>query len=231
MKNEILLIINLFFTYSLVLVWLKLFGKKGLFCFTVLSTIAANIEVLILINAFGLEQTLGNILFASTFLVTDILSEISSKEDANKAVNIGIATSITFIFISQFWLLFTPSINDTVFDSIKYIFSNTPRLMLSSLAVYAISQKIDVWLYHKIWQYTNKLCGDKTKYLWLRNNASTLVSQLINTVLFTFFAFSGTYDFSTLINILFSSYLIYIITSLADTPFVYIARKITYKND
>lgn len=68
----------------------------------------ANIEVLILVHAFGMEQTLGNILFASTFLVTDILSELAGKKEADKAVNIGILTSVSFMILAQLWLLYQP---------------------------------------------------------------------------------------------------------------------------
>ena len=87
-----------------VLVAYRFFGKAGLYCWTVMATIAANIEVLILVDAFGMEQTLGNVMFASTFLVTDILSENVGKKEANRAVNLGIFTSIFFILISQLWL-------------------------------------------------------------------------------------------------------------------------------
>ena len=52
------------------------------------------------------------------------------------------------------------------------LFSNTPRIMLSSLVVYAISQFFDVWIYHKWWSFTEKISGDKRKYLWVRNNGS-----------------------------------------------------------
>ena len=176
--NELILIISLIVIYSGVVIWYRLFGKKGLMCWTVLATIAANIEVLILVDAFGLEQTLGNILFASTFLVTDILSEIYGKEEANKAVNIGIATSATFIVISQSWMLYTPSANDLFYPAIKEVFSNSPRVMLTGLLVYAIVQKFDVWAYHKWWKFTEKKFGDKRKFLWLRNNGSTMISQL-----------------------------------------------------
>ena len=87
----------------------------------------------------------------------------------------------------------------------------------------------DVWLYHKWWRLTEKKSGNKRKYLWLRNNGSTLISQLINTVLFTVIAFVGTYDFKTIMSIIGSSYLIYAVTALVDTPVVYIARRISDK--
>ena len=79
MRNEILLIASLFVIYGMVLLWYCLFGKKGLYCWTVLATIAANIEVMILVDAFGMEQTLGNILFASTFLLAFIIYQVTRR--------------------------------------------------------------------------------------------------------------------------------------------------------
>ena len=225
MINEILLIGSLIFIFGMVLVAYRFFGKTGLFCISAIATVLANIEVVILVNAFGMEQTLGNVLFASTFLVTDILSECEGKKEANKAVWLGVLSSIFFLVLSQSWIYYIPSENDFVHGSVKEVFANTPRMIIASLAVYAISQLFDVWLYHKWWAFTEKRFDDKRRFLWLRNNGSTLVSQLLNTLLFTLFAFWGTYDAKTLASIFLSSYVIYIVTSLLDTPAVYIARK------
>ncbi len=222
--NEGLLILSLFVLFGGTVLWYRLFGKAGLYCFTVLATITANIEVLLLVDAFGMEMTLGNILFASTFLVTDILSETEGKEAAQKAVWIGIATSLLFLVVSQSWLLYRLSSNDWAGEAFRTIFSNTPRMLLASLVVYAVTQMFDVWLYHAWWNFTKNRYGDSRRFLWLRNNGSTLVSQLLNTVLYTFFAFYGTYSMDTLISIVISSYVIFIVTSLADTPAVYLAR-------
>lgn len=224
MTNEVLLILNLIFVYSSVILWYYFLKEKGLYCWTVLATVAANIEVMILVDAFGMQQTLGNILFASTFLVTDILSELYGKKQANTAVNIGIMTSISFVVLSQFWLCYTPAPEDTVFSSIVAVFSNTPRIMIMGLLVYAVVQKIDVWLYHWWWSFTSKRFGSSRKYLWVRNNGSTMISQLLNTILFTLGAFYGVYDSSTLIDIVIFSYIVFFMTSLLDTPFVYLAR-------
>lgn len=230
MQNEILLILSLFITYSVVLGLFRLFREQGLYLWTIVATISANIEVLIIVNAFGMEMTLGNILFASTFLVTDILSELHGKKAAQTAVWMGIATSIVFVFISQSWMLYVPNENDFATPAIRTVFSNTPRLMLVGIAVYVVVQFFDVWAYHKWWEFTSRKFGDREKFLWLRNNGSTLVSQLLNTILFTWGAFLGTHNTQTLISIALSSYVIFIITSLADTPFVYLARKLHNKN-
>ena len=227
--NEFLLIVTLLCVYGGVLLAYRFFGKTGLYCFTVFATITANIEVLIMVNAFGMEQTLGNILFASTFLVTDILSETEGKKEAGRAVTIGICTSAFFILLSQSWLLYQPSQSDWASASFQVIFSNTPRLLFASLLVYAVSQRFDVWAYHKWWDYTTKKFGDSRKMLWLRNNGSTLISQLLNTVLYTFGAFLGMYTMPVLISICLSSYVIFVATSLLDTPFVYLARQMAEK--
>lgn len=226
MYNNVILILSLFITYMTVLIVFKLFQEQGLFMWTIIATIAANIEALMVIQAFGMEMTLGNILFASTFLVTDIASETYGKKTAQKTVILGIATSIIFILISQSWMLYQPSETDWVTPSIRKIFSTTPRMMLASLSVYAFVQMFDVWLYHLWWDFTLKKFGDKKSFLWLRNNGSTLLSQLLNSVLFTWAAFWNIYETKTLISIAISSYIIFIITSLADTPFIYVARKI-----
>lgn len=224
--NELLLLLSIPLIYGTVVGAYKFFGKTGLYAWTVFATIVANIEVLLLVDAFGIEQTLGNVLFGSTFLVTDILSEQYGKKGAQVSVNLGVATSVAFIIISQLWLLYTPAANDWAMESFRTIFSNTPRVMLASFCVYAIVQRFDVWLYHKIWDFTKERSGSSKGWLWLRNNGATMVSQLMNTLLYTFGAFGGLYDFPTLISICISSYVIFFITSLADTPFVYLARSI-----
>ncbi len=229
--NELLILGSVLLIYGGVILAYRLFGKAGLYSYSVIATVLANIEVLILINAFGMEQTLGNVIFASTYLITDILSENEGKKSATKAVYLGIFASAAMLLITQYWFLYTPSKNDWAMPFIKEIFSTTPRLMLASLAGYAISQRLDVALYHKWWSFTSKHFGDSRKFLWLRNNGSTLISQIINTVIFNTLAFAGWYSLKSLISIIISSYIIYVFTALIDTPFVYWARKMKEKSN
>ncbi len=228
MMNEILLAFSLLAIYSTVLFAYRALGKTGLYVWIAIATIAANIEVILLIKAFGLEQTLGNILFASTFLVTDILSENEGQKAAKKAVFAGIFANIVFILISQSWFLYTPSESDWAMKSVREVFTNVPRIMFVGISVYAISQLFDVWLYEKIWKSTRRIFKNDSRGLWIRNNISTMLSQIVNTILFTFGAFYGIegYDVSTIWTLVFSSYVIYIVTSICDTPAVYVARKI-----
>lgn len=227
--NEILLIGSLFLIYGAVLLSYRLFGKSGLYAMTVLSTVFANIEVLIIIDGFGLEQTLGNVMFASTFLITDILSENEGKKSASRAVWLGVFASIIMLAFTQYMMLYTPAKSDYASEHIRALFTSTPRVLLASFLGYVISQRFDVWLYHRLWKFSTDKTGDKNRFLWLRNNGSTLVSQIINTVSFTLIAFYGVYDNRTLLSIMMSSYVIFIFTSLTDTFAVYLARRIKQK--
>ena len=226
--NELLLLISVAVIFGSVLAAYRLFGNAGLYCMSAVTTVLANIEVLILVDAFGLEQTLGNVLFASTFLITDILSENTSSHAARKAVYMGMGISAFFVLVSQSWMLYRPSENDWVMPSIRVVFSSSVRTVVASMLAYAVSQLADVWLYHRWWDITTKRTGRRRARLWLRNNGSTLISQVINTVLFTLGAFAGRegYDGKLLLDIMLSSYVVYIFTSLLDTPFVYWARRI-----
>lgn len=224
--NELLLVLVLVVLYGGVILFYRLLGPSGLYGFTILATLLANIEVLILVQAFGMEMTLGNILFACTFLITDVLSENHGKKAANRSVLLGILGSVFFVVISQTWLLYEPSASDWASPSFQTLFANTPRLIMASLAVYAFTQAGDVWLYHRWWAFSEKRLGNKRGELWLRNNGSTLISQFLNALLYNLLAFAGMYSVETLVSIVVSTYVIYIVTSLLDTPVVYICRRI-----
>ena len=223
--NELLLILSLLISFGATVLFLKLFGKSGLFAWIGICAVFANVEVLILVHAFGMDQTLGNTLFASSFLATDILSELYGKKDANKGVLVGIITTVLFILLSTMWINYVPAEGDWAMPFVKQLFANTPRVLIASLIAYAVSEAFDVWLYHKWWTLTEKKFGNKDKYLWFRNNFSTLFSQLVNIVIFNFGAFLGIYSLSQLFSITIACYVIYIVTSLLDTPFIYLAKK------
>lgn len=224
--NEFLLIVVLIVLYSFVLLWFKWFGKMGLVCWIVFATICANIEVNLIVEAFGIKQTLGNVLFASTFLVTDIISEIYGKKEAKKAVHVGVVTSFCFTVLVQSWLLYIPLMADGISISFQTLFSPTRRILLAGLIVYIIVQFFDVYLYHKIWRFTTRKIHSSKDLLWMRNLIATLFSQILNVVLFTLLAFWGVYEASLIIHIIFSTYLVFIVTSFASLIALYIARRI-----
>ena len=229
--NELLLILSIPLYFGAVLFSYRFFGKAGLFAMTAFCAVAANIEVMMLVKAFGIEQTLGNVLFGASFLITDILSENEGKKEANRAADLGVFVTALFLVSSQCWLFFVPAEADIVTGAVKQLFSGTPRVMICSLLVYAVTQKLDVWLYHKWWSFTEKKFGESRRFLWLRNNGSTMISQLFNTLLFNFGAFAGVYPTATIWSICLSCYILFCVVALLDTPVVYLARRIREKRD
>lgn len=223
MMNSLLLVLTIVLYYGLLLVSFKRFGKTGLFIWIVIGTIFANLEVNKLIDSFGVEMTLGNVLFSSTFLVTDIMSECFSKEDSKSCVHVGVFASICMIVITNIAVMFNPSINDTINESLRNVVSSVPRICAASLGAYVIVQFFDVYMYHKIWDLTTT---KKTRHekLWMRNNGSTILSQLLNAILFNVFAFAGVFNTSTLISVIVSTFILGLILALIDTPFIYLAR-------
>jgi len=223
MPNEVLFFINILVYLGGALLLYKLFGKNGLFVFAVFGTLLGNISVCKCVDMFGLSTTDGNVIYASTFLVTDILSEKYGKKEARKAVFYSFSTMVLWLIGSQLTLLYAPNASDYVNDSLQVIFGLVPRITIASLAGFICSQTIDVFLYHFIWNKT----GNGKGMLWLRNNGSTFTSQLIDTLIFTFIAFWGTYPIDVFISILVTTYLFKAIVALCDTPFIYLARRIT----
>lgn len=222
MPNEIIFVGSVLVFLGLVLLVYKLMGKNGLYAFSVFATLLSNIAAYKSINLFGLPTTAGNVFYASTFLITDILSEKYGKRDAGRAVKYGFTAMLLWLLGSQAVLMFTPNANDFISSSLAQIFGLVPRITLASVIGYLFSQKIDVFLYHFIWGKTG---NDKTK-LWLRNNGSTLISQGIDTILFVAIAFWGAYPINVFFSILITTYVFKAIVALADTPFMYLARMI-----
>lgn len=215
--NELLWLLLFIVTFGGLVIWYRLFGKGGLFAWIALAGILANIQVVKTIELFGITATLGNIIYASSFLATDILSERYGKRDANKAVGIGFCSIITMALVMNIALLFRPAPSDFSQDALKTIFSVMPRISLASLAAYGFSQFHDVWSYH----YWKRRLPDR-KHLWVRNNASTMVSQIIDTLVFVSVAFWGVYPFGVLVQIFITTYVIKWVVALLDTPFLYL---------
>jgi len=204
----------------------KLFGKNGLYAWVAMAVILANIQVMKTIEIFGLVTALGTVIYSSLFLVTDILNENHSKKDAQKSVWIGFFILITTTIIMQITLYFTPHESDLLSPHIQAIFSFLPRIAIASLIAYLASQSHDVFLFAKL----KKLY--KGKKLWLRNNVSTIASQTIDNIIFTFLAFGPIPFFGQVFewNIIFQIFIVAMVmkfvVALLDTPFIYWAKKI-----
>ncbi|MBR1914241.1 MAG: queuosine precursor transporter [Lachnospiraceae bacterium] len=227
MSNELIFFITVLVFLGSVLLLYKLFGKNGLYAFAIFGTLLGNVAVCKNVDIFGAATTTGNVLYASTFLVTDILSEKYGKKDAAKAVAYSFSVMLLWMLGTQLILWFTPNANDYINDSLKIVFGLVPRITVASLIGFVCSQNLDVFLYHYIWSRT----GDSRAWLWLRNNGSTLTSQLIDTVLFVCIAFWGVYPTGVFLSILITTYVFKAIVALLDTPYIYLARNIAPLNE
>ncbi|HRX91984.1 MAG TPA: queuosine precursor transporter [Candidatus Izemoplasmatales bacterium] len=219
--NELLWFAFALANFILFLGMYKLFGKTGIFVWVAISTIIANIQVTKNITLFGVEATLGNITYGTIFLATDALNEIYGKKSAQKAVLMGFYVMVATVVLMQMAIWFIPSTSDLNNDALRSIFGFFPRLLGASLTAFLISQFLDVHLFQKI---REKLPSDK--FLWVRNNGSTFISQLVDTAIFVPIAFLGVYSGSVLLQIGLTTYLIKVIVAMLDTPFLYICKRI-----
>lgn len=220
--NEFLWLAMLLVNFGMITGAYRLFGRMGLFMWIPIATIIANIQVIQTIELFGLTATLGNIVYATSFLVTDILSENYGKKQAQKAVWVGFYSLLSMTLIMKLATLFSPAQDafaQKTFESLTTIFNFMPRIVIASLFAYLISQRHDIWAYH-FWK--KRFSG--RKQIWIRNNLSTMTSQLIDSVVFTLIAFWGVFPTPVLVEIVLTTYLLKWLVAAADTPFVYLAR-------
>jgi uncharacterized integral membrane protein (TIGR00697 family) len=217
--NELVWVATLLINFFLIMLAFRLWGRIGLFIWVPVSVIVANIQVTKTVLLFGLEATLGNIVYATAFLATDILSELYGKRESYRAVAIGFFSLLAMTILMQLSLLYLPSDADVVHPSLVTIFSLMPRIALASLAAYLVSNLHDVWAFD-LWKRIRP--GRRT--LWMRNNFSTFISQFIDTAIFVSIAFIGVFPTATLIQIALSTYLLKWVVALLDTPCIYLAR-------
>lgn len=211
--------------FVLVLAMYKLFGRIGIFLWIAIATVLCNIQVLKVIDLvtipwYGVwSAQLGNTLYGSIFLATDILTEKYGVKEAKKSVWLGFAASIITLITMQLALMFIPGVDDQFQQPLMDIFSFFPRIIAGSLIAYLTSQFLDIHLFSRI----------RAKYpnlLWLRNNAATMMSQFIDTLIFTSIAFIGVYSFDLFVEIVISNFILKSIIALMDTPFLYLAVRI-----
>ena len=216
--NIVLGIISIIFVYTSTILMDKFLKKEGLIVWITFATITANILVCKNIDIFNLTVSLGNIMFASNFLATDILSEKYLKDYAYKAVIIGLVMNLLFTFFMQIALLYIPSSTDISNESMKILFNLNLRVSLSSSLLYFLSNYLDIYLFNKLKEkYPNKL--------WLRNNVSTIISNCLENYLFVTLSFIGIYDINTIISIATTTSIIEIFLAILDTPFLYVSKK------
>jgi uncharacterized integral membrane protein (TIGR00697 family) len=206
---------------SLTLLLYRFFGKMGLYTIVILNIMLSNFQGPKLTVIFGMETSLGVILYSGIYFATDLLSEKYGKREGQRAVLLGFAASVILVVMVYISLLFLPSdkpIAEDVHSAIATIFNFTPLFVFGSLLAYLITQSFDVWIFHYIKQKT------QGRHLWLRNNASTISSQALDTLLYAGVVWGPIVGLREAIMLAFSKYIIKVIIAIIDTFFIYWAR-------
>jgi len=213
--------------FALFLICYRFFGKKGLYAWVGVATVIANIQVTKNIEMFGFVMTLGNTIYGTIYLTSDLLNEKYGEKEAKKAVWFGFFTLITTTIMMQMALQFKPHESGMEMQSaLGMIFGLMPRLALGSLAAYFISQFLDV----RIYTFLKKMFN-KPNQLWIRSNGSTGISQLVDSAVFCTIAFAGVYSWDVWFDIFITTYVLKFIISVASTPALYIARGFKIKEE
>lgn len=222
-NQEILWLLTIVLDLSGTVLLYRLFGKTGLQVAIATAIILANLQGPKLTVIFGFETTIGVIFYSSIFFATDVLSENYGRAEASKAVRMGFAVSVIVLLMLSLSMLYQPSPRSFALDvhnAFGTILNFTPRFVAGSLLAYLVSQSFDVWLFHRIRQVTGE------KWLWLRNNLSTMCSQLIDTAIFTLVVWWGLVDLATAFALGVAKIGFKMVIAVIDTGFIYWARAV-----
>ena len=174
-----------------------------------------------LFTAFGLTLPVSIIWFPLTFLITDIVSEMYGSKRARELVIMGFCMSMVLLAFSLIGIALPVSEVYPLQEDYTNIFGPIWRLLFASMSAYLLAQLVDVKLFH-FWKRLTK-----GKHLWLRNNASTMISQFIDTcTVNTIFLYNNptvfTGTFGDLTKIILSVYILKVVIAALDTPFCYL---------
>lgn len=218
MSNLIISVVYLLLTFSLTVLIYKKFGRAGLYIFMSVSVIISNIETIKLIDFYGITVSLGNISYGSIFLITDILSEKYGKDACKKAIRFSFLMMIIFTISMKLFLSYTPSSIDNSNEAFLTIFNYMPRITVASFLAYYISGSCDAYLYSYLKNKYNKI--------FISNNLSTFMSQVVDTFIFCTISFFNTMPVKDLLLLGLSMLIFKWLIALLDTPFMYLANSI-----
>jgi queuosine precursor transporter len=193
----------------------KLTILSGIFIAGLLAANLLGSKVTIL---FGAAVSVGIFAYPLTFLITDAVSEVYGKKKTKQIVWAALIAQVLVLILVYVSIKLPPAERYSFNSEYVTVFSGSIRMIIASLIAFIVSQLHDIWAF-EFWK--SKLHG---KYLWFRNNASTFVSQAIDTLLFMFIAFYGISDKFTagfILELSVSFWLFKIAFAALDTPFVY----------
>ena len=193
----------------------KLIVLNGFF---VMSLLVSNVTASKIISIGSLIVPAAVVAYAITFLCTDVIGELYGKEEANKTVRLGFILQLFSIGLLYIAIKLPPAPFMVEYNEVfQQVLGQSLRVVIASLIAYTISQFNDVYIFHKL----KDIHGGKHK--WLRNNLSTITSQLIDTSIFITIAFYGVVP--NLWALILGQFTIKVVLALLDTPFFYLLTK------
>ena len=175
-----------------------------------------------IISMFGISVSVGIFMIPLTFLITDIVEEVYGKETVKHFIRGGVLALFIVLLYASIFITLDPHERFIHNEEYKTIFGATQRMMIASIVGFTLSQTHDM-LAFEWWKKKTK-----GKYLWLRNNMSTIVSQLIDTSFFFMIAFyqiTPKFTLMFIVSLIIPYYLFKVAFALLDTPFVYLGVK------
>jgi uncharacterized integral membrane protein (TIGR00697 family) len=227
-NQELLWVLTVVYDLGLAILLYRFFGKYGLYTAVVLGIVLGNLQggKVSELEFFGHSFTvsMGAILYSGIYFATDLLNEKFGRAEANRAVMLGFVANVAVMITLVLSVQFKPS-NITgsaleVHKAISTLAIYSPAFVIGSLTAYLISQTFDVWLFHKIRSYTGE------SKLWLRNNLSTITSQLLDTMIYQFtWVIATGMEWKVAFLLAATKYVFKVLMALVDTVFIYWVRK------
>ncbi len=184
--------------------------------------VAANLLGNKITTFMGISFAVGIFAYPFTFLITDMVEEVFGKEKAKTFVKAGIITLVAVFLLTLLSVYLPPAERFAFNQEYSTVFGFSLRIIFASLIAFGISQTHDLFAFD-FWKKKTK-----GKYLWLRNNLSTIVSQFIDTTIFMFLAFyqmTPKFDIYFVFQLIVPYFLLKVLVALIDTPFCYLGVK------
>ena len=198
----------------------KLYLKRDLlFALFVASMVMVNTLGTKITTILGVRVSVGIFFVPVLFLTTDIIGEVFGRKEASRFVNMATIMLVLLFVMMSVCIAIKPNESWDMQEQYATVFGSSMRMTIASLISFVVAQQLDVFMF-SLWGKITK-----GKHLWIRNNMSTIVSQLIDTTIFEFIAFwhlTPKFTTSYIFSLILPYWLFKVVFALLDTPFCYL---------
>jgi len=196
----------------------KYYGKEALTAGFISLLLMSNIVAVKIVDFSRWNVPAAILIYSSTFLVTDLLTEFYGRREAQKTVLFGFYANIVMVFsiwVALSWTAAPLEGMELTQEAMQRILGLVPRIVIASMIGYLVSQNFEVLVFH-FWKGRFK-----GKRLWLRNNLTSLITMLIDTIIFIPLAFYGILPNLVIRDLILGQYIVKLIVGMIDTAFIY----------